>query len=704
AAALLKFENTYFDGQLTRVIVTLAEKNPALLDAIAARTRTNVLQAIFDRLGFKANTLFGGPSAPQIYGLAQYLRDNAINAVEATGLTAKMVKDLETLVAGRILIELLPENRNAAAKNNETTVNTIEEVITVDEAGIEFNTLWTRTVEMADQVLARAEAISGAAEAVKGISYRNLIDSGLTDMAANAVNALAKRWGASLVNAQLTIRATVAAGRVTFELIDNGIGLSEEQIAVIGKDRYTSRGASDSRTYIGGEGTFIYTWTAIARLTGGELTLGNREDAQGAVLRLVLPVAEAAAKQTKTQAKTFEQISDVYNDVAGIQDLMVAARGQQEISRYGLEDISGAVAADALAVRIAVDYLRNNGLEALAEQLAAIAAAGGIFDGPYESFTETAYAVDGNEYIVIGRGFARAPADAIAAAIQMASRLVKAIGETIANRRVYTSEENKARQAALINTVTVEGIKETPARGSKPFSNEDGFITVPALITVGATALITVAAITYPVATAIIAGGFATVLLLSLLASVISRRGPPSRAKITSTIKTVIRRVLPVIVFAAVLLTPTMALAQDTAAANSIVTTAWDFFTANLQNIGYALAAGILGALIYRVIIRYSTDRRLIDEDTKLEREMNEFTAPVTKDAGEMLEASRERYSTLRADRMRTENREDRTVVTIGGIVFVGMMAIFPLLLNASLLTTFFIAVPFALVFGQLIA
>ncbi|MCA9403299.1 MAG: UPF0489 family protein, partial [Candidatus Omnitrophica bacterium] len=627
AADLLKFESTYFDGQLTRTIVKLAEKNPALLEALAARTQSAVLQRIFDRLGYEAMTLFRGPNGPQVYGLAEFLRDRAVAAAEATALDAKMLKALETLVAGRILIELLPENRTtqtADAASKDADAEAEEPAVTEAE---------DKTASQ--PVIYRPQGGTiGTAELL--IVANDIV---------NRDNASARLLAVYVYGSSLT-----AENPTDLDMIIITDSDTEERTIAAGKYEAAYVGSVDYRI--------------INRAKAVSVTADDTDMVEELTFNLsVLDV---------NSVKVFEFEFGALESIWQVLEAKVASKTVL-LSRFARK-----VLEFSKTTLGTVETLQSYG-----------ASAGNMV-------TDVIYLAAKNTFSAAM--IVRHLIDTLKMTETFKSRdeILGFKAEAMANN-VTVEEINALNTQADVILTAVEAGSRRGSNQAKPFSSEDGFITVEGALVLTGLAVAAIAAIHFPVPTAVAVAGFAVAAILALLAKTIRRRGPPA-GSIMSKVTSLIRRILPVAVFAVLLLTPQAAMAQDSVSVTGVIHTVIDFV---LQNLAHIVVAGFVGMtlmMIYSYAVNIIRAMRLVQEDRKQQREMDAFKAP-TIDAADkderqekLIKAKRDEYAKVRADRIQSGDRTDRLsagiAVAVFTVLFAGIVLIFGLNPVMLLMTT----------------
>ena len=124
------------------------------------------------------------------------------------------------------------------------------------------------------------------------IADRRALNQILLNLLSNAIR-FTDRGG------KVTLSARAEAGHITFVVEDNGVGISDEDLARVGEPYFQARASYDRRH--GGTGLGLSIVKGLVRLHGGEMDIRSRVG-EGTRVTVRLPLDCERAQQAKGRA------------------------------------------------------------------------------------------------------------------------------------------------------------------------------------------------------------------------------------------------------------------------------------------------------------------------------------------------------------------------------------------------------------------
>lgn len=128
----------------------------------------------------------------------------------------------------------------------------------------------------------------------------------LRHLVQNAIDAVVTRWARSPGRLQIQIRALTEGNNLKVQILDNGKGIPSEVLSVVGREKITTKNINQkvSGRILGWQGEGLFVAVGVAENSGWRLTIENRNDTQGVIASVVIPLHSGLEEAVETRLRT----------------------------------------------------------------------------------------------------------------------------------------------------------------------------------------------------------------------------------------------------------------------------------------------------------------------------------------------------------------------------------------------------------------
>ena len=186
---------------------------------------------------------------------------------------------------------------------------------------LDMSKIETDNFEITPEPFAPAQVIAGCCDLLAlraseaGVALEKMPTGELPEMVADkrALNQILLNLLSNAIRftdrgGKVTVGACAEAGHITFAVEDNGVGISEEDLARVGEPYFQARASYDRRH--GGTGLGLSIVKGLVRLHGGDIDIRSRVG-EGTRVSIRLPLDCERAQQAKDQRFKFRLRSHV---------------------------------------------------------------------------------------------------------------------------------------------------------------------------------------------------------------------------------------------------------------------------------------------------------------------------------------------------------------------------------------------------------